>query len=79
MKLFAVLIGVSVAFSAATFIAVPEANAAQCPKSCTAMKNGCIKGGGDPARCSAGYADCKRTGAYAGMPSGRTWTGCIKK
>jgi hypothetical protein len=55
------------------------ASAAECSKSCTALKNGCIKAGGNPAACSAGYSECKRTGTYGGMPSGKTWTNICKK
>jgi hypothetical protein len=57
----------------------PSSFAATCTKSCTALKNGCISRGGNAAACSAGYADCKTTGTYAGMPSGHTWMNICKK
>jgi hypothetical protein len=56
-----------------------SASAASCSKSCTSLRDGCIKGGGNPAACSAGYADCKKTGTYAGMPSGKVHTNICKK
>jgi hypothetical protein len=53
--------------------------AASCKNSYTSLKNGCIARGGNPAACSAGYDDCKKTGTYGGMPSGKIWTNICKK
>jgi len=52
---------------------------AACTQSCTQLKNGCIGRGGNAAACTAGYAECLKTGTYGGMPSGRTWTKVCKK
>lgn len=59
--------------------AMPGAALAACSKSCSALKNGCIGAGGNPAQCSAGYSNCLKTGVYAGMPSGRTHKNICKK
>ena len=59
--------------------AMPGVALAACDKSCTALRNGCIRAGGNPAQCSAGYSQCLKTGVYAGMPSGRTHKNICKK
>jgi hypothetical protein len=70
----------AIATIALAALAIPaSAQNSNCVKSCTMLKNGCISGGGNPSACSAGYEDCKKTGTYGGMPSGKTWTNICKK
>jgi hypothetical protein len=74
-RLAIVLLGAAIALP--TFSGVSYA--ANCSKSCTSLKNGCISRGGNAAACSSGFDSCLKTGTYGGMPSGKTWTNICKK
>ena len=68
-----------VVITSSALIAFSGQSDAACQRSCTGLKNSCIKTGGNVAACSGGLADCLKSGTYAGMPSGRTWTNICKK
>jgi hypothetical protein len=61
-----------VAFASAT----ADAQTAKCQRSCTDLKNTCVKMGGQG--CADNFGACKSTGTYS-MPSGRVWTNVCKK
>jgi len=71
----AVLFSAALATSAAVSV---QAQPAKCERSCTSLRNGCVKLGATKQACSAGYAHCLATGTYS-MPSGRTWTNICRK
>jgi hypothetical protein len=59
-------------------LSISSVQAAQCVRSCTNVKNVCVKMGASEAACSADMANCMRTGNLH-MPSGRTFSNLCKK